>query len=183
MYFFRGSITKQRITFSPAVFGMVFDITEKKEAQWDQQKKQPAAGELPTTDSLTKLSNKRALHDHLENEIGSVKRLNDSLSIVLFEIDAIQNIMETGGQEAADGVLKETAELMLSCIRDSDFIGRYSDTQFMIVYSWTNAKDAETIYRRIKQTIERHEIRTAGNQKSGGLRYREEKASGIHSSG
>jgi diguanylate cyclase (GGDEF)-like protein/PAS domain S-box-containing protein len=157
-HFFRGSIVRFDNNGSPLLFsGMVFDITEKKETL--DEEGQLIFERQPAADNQIRLNSRRALLDHLENEIGATKRLGGSLCIALFEIDDFNKAIEAVGREAGDGVLIETEELLSSSIRDSDFIGRFSETQFMIVYSFTSAKDAASITRRISRKIEGNEFK------------------------
>lgn len=129
------------------------DITDKKRAE-----------ELAITDRLTGLYNRLKLDEVLEYEISKSKRYGTALSLIIIDIDHFKNVNDTYGHQVGDMVLKEVANTLLSCKRESDTIGRWGGEEFLIVLPNTNLAGAMITADKIRTAIENYSFSVVGNK-------------------
>jgi len=89
--------------------------------------------ELATRDALTGAWNRRAILDILERELGRTRRENQSLTLVLADIDHFKRVNDTHGHPVGDAVLCEFVQRLSAAIRPYDAIGRYGGEEFVLV--------------------------------------------------
>jgi diguanylate cyclase (GGDEF)-like protein len=107
-----------------------------------------------THDDLTKVYNRHAIFNFLENDILRIKRTNENLSIIMFDIDYFKEINDTYGHLAGDNVLCRVVQIVKDTIREIDLIGRYGGDEFIIILPNTKLKRAKDIAKRILTRIE-----------------------------
>lgn len=109
-----------------------------------------------TTDPLTGLANRGSLDDALAVEHHRLARYPDScLSIVLFDVDHLQEYNESNGHQAGDEVLKRIAETALQRARRApDLLGRYGGDEMLAVLPATSGLDASIVADCIRRDIE-----------------------------
>jgi diguanylate cyclase (GGDEF)-like protein len=127
--------------------GLIEDITERKLAEEELRR-------LAATDKLTGAYNRTKCHEILEREIERVKRHNQPLSIIIFDIDHFKEVNDRYGHSAGDYVLKTIADIVRESIRKIDYFVRWGGEEFMIISSETNLKDVSALAERIREIIE-----------------------------
>jgi len=89
--------------------------------------------ELATTDPLTGLYNRRYLWEFLRREWIRAKRRDNTLAVIMIDIDHFKRINDAHGHEAGDFVLTAVAGLLRNRIRSSDIVCRYGGEEFALV--------------------------------------------------
>ena len=84
-------------------------------------------------DSLTGLFNRRYLEESLEREIHRAKRKQQSLGIIMLDIDHFKRFNDTFGHEAGDTVLRELGLFLQQYVRQSDIACRYGGEEFTLI--------------------------------------------------
>ncbi|MCT7980024.1 diguanylate cyclase [Laspinema olomoucense] len=102
-------------------------------------------------DSLTGLFNRRYLEETLERELQRAHRQDQSLGIIMIDIDHFKHFNDTFGHDAGDAVLRQVGELLRKNIRGSDIACRYGGEEFTLILP--DATLSET-YRRAEQIRE-----------------------------
>jgi diguanylate cyclase (GGDEF)-like protein len=106
---------------------------------------------ISKTDSMSKVMNKAALLDSLDNMINS--KPGTEFSILMFDIDNFKVINDTLGHVTGDKCIKMLAATARNNIRDIDLIGRYGGDEFIIILPGTAADQAVTIAERFRERI------------------------------
>jgi diguanylate cyclase (GGDEF)-like protein len=83
-------------------------------------------------DSLTELANRVLLRERLEVALIEVKR-GDSLAVLCIDLDHFKTINDSLGPTLGDGLLKQVADRLRRCVRESDFIARMGGDEFAII--------------------------------------------------
>ena len=109
---------------------------------------------LGTVDSLTKLPNKRALHEILLQEENRIKRNKFSSIISIVGIDDFKTVNQEYGYIAGDLLLIQLAALFKNSLRNFDTVARYSGDKFILYLPETDLMSAEVILERFRQSIE-----------------------------
>ena len=127
--------------------GLIEDITERKLAEEELKI-------LASTDKLTGAYNRTKFNEIIEREIERVKRYNQPLSIIIFDIDHFKKVNDKYGHSVGDYVLKTLADIVRENIRKIDYFVRWGGEEFMIISSETNLKEASALAERIREIIE-----------------------------
>ncbi|MCT7960102.1 diguanylate cyclase [Laspinema sp. D1] len=102
-------------------------------------------------DSLTGLFNRRYLEETLERELQRAHRQDQSLGVVMIDIDHFKHFNDSFGHDAGDAVLRQVGELLMKNIRGSDIACRYGGEELTLILP--DATLSET-YRRAEQIRE-----------------------------
>ena len=115
-----------------------------------------------THDTLTGLLNRRAIFDVLTREISRGKRSEESISVMMADIDHFKNINDTHGHQTGDMALKRISQILLECVRPYDSVGRIGGEEFLIVLPGCSAPDGLVVAERIRNAVEFEEMQIAG---------------------
>src|ERR1700692_4404729 len=77
------------------------------------------------TDPLTEIYNRRSLEEIAGRFTSHARRLNNSLCLLLIDVDRFKDVNTKFGHLTGDMVLADTAALLKSAIRGSDAVFRY----------------------------------------------------------
>ena len=103
---------------------------------------------LALKDSLTGLYNRRFMEDTLEEEISIAIQKNQTLGIIMADIDNFKKMNDTYGHDFGDTVLCQVADVLSSNIRGSDIVCRFGGDEFVIILPNTSL---EITRRRAEQ--------------------------------
>ena len=98
--------------------------------------------EQAVTDPLTGLYNRRYLWEFLRREWIRAKRKDDSLAVIMMDLDHFKRINDAHGHEAGDFVLTAIAGLLRNRIRSSDIVCRYGGEEFALVLPEASLENA-----------------------------------------
>jgi diguanylate cyclase (GGDEF)-like protein/PAS domain S-box-containing protein len=93
-------------------------------------------------DPLTGLYNRRYLEEMLEREIRRAVRSEQSVGVLMLDLDHFKNFNDTYGHDAGDAVLRETGAFLTRSIRAEDTVCRFGGEEFVIVLPTANAEAA-----------------------------------------
>jgi len=84
-------------------------------------------------DALTGLHNRGYLEESLDREESRARRSNQSLGVMMIDIDHFKRCNDMFGHAAGDMVLRAVAQHMLSLARGEDILCRYGGEEFVLV--------------------------------------------------
>jgi len=125
------------------IAGSHTDITERK-------KMEARLHYLAYYDQLTGLPNRV----HLEEKVNDIIRDNkhQHLAFIYLDIDNFKHINDTMGHTIGDQLLKHISKILISKVRDPDFVARLSGDEFAIVL--LDVIDKEKIKSRINEILD-----------------------------
>jgi len=108
------------------------------------------------TDSATGLRNQRALEDMLPREIRLVRRVEQSLSMILISVDQIDSISENHGEEIGNKAWQSVAKTLAARLRQSDLIFRTEEelTASAGVTELVDADSADSLLVRARDALD-----------------------------
>jgi diguanylate cyclase (GGDEF)-like protein len=122
-----GIVTERDVAGRPLrLIGVTADVTRRKEAEL-------RLAHLALQDHLTGLPNRRALDESLEQAIARARRGDESLALMLLDLDGFKRVNDRLGHLAGDKVLSEAARRLRLCVRRSDVVARFGGDEFAVV--------------------------------------------------
>ncbi|MDG4554406.1 MAG: diguanylate cyclase [Candidatus Competibacter sp.] len=101
-------------------------------------------------DRLTGLPNRALLLDRLERILLIATRQHTRFAIAFVDLDRFKPINDSVGHEAGDAVLREIANRLCRCVRESDTVARYGGDEFVLLLPDQRHPEG---WRRIADTV------------------------------
>jgi len=112
---------------------------------------------LSRIDKLTNILNRRGFEERAGQIAQIANRYDESLSLILFDIDFFKKVNDTYGHLVGDVVLTNVAAMAKKAIRASDLLCRWGGEEFLLLMPNTKLADAVTLAERMRQEIEQFE--------------------------
>ncbi|RKG38907.1 GGDEF domain-containing protein [Acinetobacter rongchengensis] len=107
-------------------------------------------------DSVTGIYNQFAINNYLK-ELHPQPEAN--FGIILLSIDNLKQVKEKFNQKIADKALLSTAQQLTHHIRDTDLVGRYSESEFIIILGDVTQDQAIGIADRLTKLINKNALK------------------------
>lgn len=118
---------------------------------------------MASTDTLTKVYNRRYLEKYLEEQIRVSKENNLHLSIIMLDIDFFKRFNDTYGHDAGDYVLMHFADTLKYNIREGDIVSRYGGEEFVVVLPRTDLDGAYRVSEKLRKKVEELSLAAINN--------------------
>jgi len=112
-------------------------------------------------DRLTAVWNRGAILDLLAGEMERSRRSQDSLGIVMVDVDFFKNVNDRHGHLVGDAVLREVGCRLASALRSYDAVGRYGGEEFLVVVPGCDAANLVVTAERLRRRIADQPVDTA----------------------
>lgn len=110
--------------------------------------------EKSSTDTLTKVPNRRAFEAEFKKIHSNLCRTGQCLSVVMMDIDYFKKVNDTHGHLVGDKVLQRVAYVIQSQLkRPSDFVARYGGEEFVIMLPSTESEGAVQVAQGILDAV------------------------------
>lgn len=116
------------------------------------------------TDQLTKLYNRRALDNQLEEIYTNFQRYKTPFSVIIVDIDFFKKVNDTYGHDVGDSVLKEFAVILRTGVRQVDIVGRWGGEEFLVLCPNTNHAGAKVVAENLRKAIETYSFKDVGHK-------------------
>jgi diguanylate cyclase (GGDEF)-like protein len=118
------------------------------------KKAKEKAENIAELDELTGLGNRRAFYRAGSTFIEHSKRTNDSLSMIVMDMDHFKIINDSHGHAAGDDALTHIGRLLRTNVRNSDVCARVGGEEFGILLPSTTLDGAVNLAEKLRRTIE-----------------------------
>lgn len=119
---------------------------------------------MARTDSLTRVYNRGAIMERLDQEVDRSVREEIPLAVLMVDLDGFKRINDTHGHLTGDKVLVEVAQRLSSECRPYDTTGRYGGEEFLIVLPGLRFEDTAPMAERIRQRIKGTPVAADGHR-------------------
>ena len=132
---------------SEACLVSMWDVTENVRLRQQLE-------ELSVTDELTGLSNRRGFMILAEQQRKLVRR-GHSMVLLYMDLNDFKTINDTLGHNAGDEALVETAQVLRTCVRESDILARMGGDEFAALLVDSEVEFAQAAPGRLQAAFDR----------------------------
>ena len=104
-------------------------------------------------DYLTRVHSRPFLSRLLEAELERSYRYGYPVSVMMVDVDNFIPINQAFGQRQGDQILRAVVEVCDSCLRSTDFMGRWGDDEFLVVAPHNRATEVVRIANRMRKAV------------------------------
>ena len=113
---------------------------------------------LATHDLLTDLPSMGLARDRLSLALDMARRYKKAVALMFVDLDGFKDVNDLLGHHAGDYVLKQVAQRLLSCVRETDTVARFGGDEFLIIATEINAPEnaaqiAEKVIQLVSQPV------------------------------
>jgi len=139
-----------------AMLGPTMRLAHQLSHAYDQIRQQSDALETFTrgrTDPLTGVGNGRALEQQLSVLLTATARGSCDFAVALVSPDRDGTTVEGRSLAGVLSVLPRLASVIRTCMRDTDFVARYGDDEFVVVMPQTSLAGARVFSDRLRRRV------------------------------
>jgi diguanylate cyclase (GGDEF)-like protein len=118
---------------------------------------------LANTDALTQIMNRKVLYEQGIEEFDKVKKLDETFTLLIFDIDYFKRVNDQYGHPVGDKLLQELTALVMHHIRKEDTLSRYGGEEFAILLRNANHEIGYTIAEKLLFLIREHSFTIDGH--------------------
>lgn len=131
-----------------SVAGTELDISELKLAE-DRLR------HIAQHDPLTGLPNRVLMGDRLQRAISLARRERHLLSLMFVDLDRFKAINDTLGHDMGDAVLRQAAQRMIGCMRETDSVARIGGDEFVVLLEGLDShEDALMVAEKLRLCLD-----------------------------
>lgn len=109
---------------------------------------------LASSDSLTRLANRRRFDTYLNQEWRRMGREQAPLSLILCDLDCFKMFNDTYGHLAGDECLRQVAQAIVQTVnRPADLVARYGGEEFAVILPNTTLEGAMRVAENIRHAV------------------------------
>ena len=150
----RWFLFSEQILTSGEMLVQTKDITRQKILETQLKLSVENLNKLALTDELTQLANRRSFVQSVEQDLNRCVDCSSYVTLLAIDLDHFKIVNDSYGHAAGDEVLRKTAWILRSSIRQYDIAGRLGGEEFAVYLGTTDVKTALIIAERIRTTLE-----------------------------
>ncbi len=131
----------------------VEDVTQRSQEMDQVRKELDEYKRIANTDSLTRLSNRRAFDDRLASVFDNAMTRSVT-ALVLADIDNFKKVNDSFGHPVGDKILATVASVIRANVRRDVFVARTGGEEFALIIDGNTAEEVMSICERIRRTLE-----------------------------
>ena len=104
-------------------------------------------------DETTDIPNHEFTQFHLSENLASFARYHLPFGILAIQVDRLDHFRAAYGQQAGAAILRVVAQTMRSAFRPNDFLGRWSEDQFLAILVNCHGPGVQQTWERIRKMV------------------------------
>ncbi|MBU2965783.1 diguanylate cyclase [Amphritea sp. 2_MG-2023] len=110
--------------------------------------------EIAHQDMLTGVYSRRYFMTRLQQEINRTHRLEQSITLLMLDVDHFKKVNDTWGHLAGDQVLSDLGKVMMESCRSYDVAGRYGGEEFCLLLPGVDGATGLQIAEKLRKRVE-----------------------------
>jgi diguanylate cyclase len=111
------------------------------------------------TDGLTGIANRKCFDHEIASAVETARAGNETLSLLLADIDHFKRFNDTHGHQVGDQVLRLVAQMFTRSVKGQDLAARYGGEEFAVLLPRTGIEGAAQLAEQIRQMVAGNRIR------------------------
>ncbi len=104
-------------------------------------------------DPLTSLYNRRYMESSLDRDLRRAARGQDSVGLMLIDLDHFKRFNDTHGHDAGDQLLRELGAVLLQQFRGEDIACRYGGEEFTVILPSASPEDTRRRAEQLREAV------------------------------
>ena len=135
-----------------SIIGMAQSFDEQKFAS-DRDRNQHTLAAHGCVDETTGVPNQEFTQFHLVENLASFARYHLPFGIIAIKVDRLEHFRAAYGRQAGPAILRVVAQTMKTSFRPADFVGRWTDDQFLVILVNCRDQGVERTWERIRKMV------------------------------
>lgn len=136
------------ICLGDSTWDMCFPLTRKQ-----LQRERERCEQETSSDELTGLLNRRAVHERLAHEVSRAQRYGGTISMILMDLDDFRRFNDMRGFATGDKMLRAIGRVLDAALRESDAAGRFGGDEFVLVLPNTTKVEAWAVAEKLRVAV------------------------------
>lgn len=136
--------------------GSIIGITESFDEQKfesERERNRHTLAEHGCMDETTGVPNHDFTQFHLSKNFAGFARYHLPFGVIAIQVDRLEHLRAAYGRQAGDAVLRVVAQTMGNAFRPSDFLGRWTEDQFLAILINCGDRGVEHTWERIRKMV------------------------------
>jgi len=136
--------------------GSIIGITESFDEQKfesERERNRHTLAEHGCMDETTGVPNHDFTQFHLSKNFAGFARYHLPFGVIAIQVDRLEHFRAAYGRQAGDAVLRVVAQTMRNAFRPSDFLGRWTEDQFLAILINCGDPGVEHTWERIRKMV------------------------------
>lgn len=112
-------------------------------------------------DKLTQLNNRSSV----DYRLSSIHHNRQACGLLILDLDHFKSVNDTYGHDGGDILLTEVGKLLMTAVRDEDFVGRYGGEEFIIITHSHDPQAIKAVAERIRMRVESLDVQLPDGRK------------------
>ena len=118
------------------------------------------------TDEITSVASHAMMQAHLRDALGTFHELHVPFGVLCFRLEGLNQFRASCSPDAASSLLRVIARTLESGTMRSDFVGRWSDDQFLVILNGCRDDGIVSVRERIRKMLASDAIEWWGERRS-----------------
>lgn len=148
--------------FDQVQIEFLHDVTQQIALALENARLFAAMSIMATTDELTRIANRRKFMDVIQLELKKARAGDQSLSLILVDVDHLKKINDTFGHPAGDEAIRHVANLLRQDRAENELPARLGGEEFGVILPATDILGGARIAEQICNALANSEVPEVG---------------------
>jgi len=117
-------------------------------------------------DEATGVASRTMMQSHLRETLGTFNDVQVPFGVLCFRLEALHHFRASFGPEAASSLLRVVAHTLEGALWKTDFVGRWTDDQFLVILNGCREEALYSVRERIRRMLANDAIEWWGERRS-----------------
>ncbi len=117
-------------------------------------------------DEVTGVASHAMMQSHLRETLGTFTEVQVPFGILFFRVEGLDQFRANFGREAASSLLRVIARTLEGALWKTDFVGRWSDDQFLVILNGCREDALNSVRERVRHMLANDAIEWWGERRS-----------------